>query len=217
MNVRAFLPAVLFLGATVGLVYFGWIHEREVPLIDVVEGPRPPVVADATTRPIVLRGLEERFRTQGNALREERNAIAREHAEAVEDWRQGRRPLREVENLEQLLWVARKAVGEIDARTMHANLAELFAREAQRRELLQADGMASEDDVLRAWLYVARERVRAGQPEPDAQGRDYAAQRTAYLDGWRRRNELLLESGIGTREYLEIEWKALQEDFPPVP
>ena len=40
------------------------------------------------------------------------------------------------ERLEQMLWVARQRVGEIDEATLHRKLAELFAREHDRLKIL---------------------------------------------------------------------------------
>jgi hypothetical protein len=214
VNVRPFLPAVLFAAAIAGLAWLAWPGERLVPLVEVVPGPRPPVQGDPRTRPIALRGLLERFHTKGNALREERNEIAERHKAAVAAWRAGTMALRDVENLEQLLWVARFKVGEIDAKELHTRLAELFDREAQRLALLADQGMAGEDDVRLARLFTARERRLAGLPIDDPQGRDYAALRAGYLADFKRRSELLLESGFGTREQFELEWASLQRDFP---
>ncbi len=214
VNVRQFLPPVLFVGGIVALVALGWRGEPTVDLVDFTEGPRTPVTADPTTRPIVLRGLMARLNFTGNALRKERNEIATRHAEAVELWRAGKLPLRSVEGLEQLLWVARFKVGEVSAETMHAELAVLFGREVRRLELLAAMNLAGTDDLELARLYTARERTLAGLKVEDADGRDYAALRKHYLDEFRRRNELLMERGIGSREHMELEWSALQEDFP---
>ena len=38
--------------------------------------------------------------------------------------------------------------------------------------------------------------------------------RARYLAEWKRRHDLLLESGIGSREQVDLEWDALQKDFP---
>jgi hypothetical protein len=185
-----------------------------VPLVEVVPGPRPPIQADPRTRPIALRGLLKRFHAKGNVLREERNLFAERHKEAVAAWRAGTMSLREVENLEQLLWVARFRVGEIDAQALHTHLAELFDREAQRLALLAGQGMAGEDDVRLARLFTARERHAAGLPIGDPEGRDYATLRASYLADWKSRNEALLENGFGTREQFDMEWHSLHEDFP---
>ncbi len=214
MNVRQFLPAVLFVAAIVALVLLAWVGERPVPLVDVLDGPRPPVSADARTRPIVLRGLMGQFNSTGNELRRERNELAERHRQAVAAWKAGKESLREVENLEQLLWVARFKVGEIKAQELHERLAELFGREARRLELLAEVGMAGPNDVRLARLYTARERSLAGLPSEDPQGRDYETLRSAYLADFKRRSELLLENGLGTREQFDLDWKALQEDFP---
>ncbi len=214
MNLRQFLPPVLFVGATVALVLLAWPGERLDPLVEVTEGPRPPVSADDHTRPLVLRGMMDRFPGSGNVVRRARNELAERHREAVADWRAGKLSLREVESVEQLLWVARYRVGEIPAQELHTRLAELFEREARRLELLAERGMAGPHDVQLAHLYVARERHLAGLPSVDPKGRDYAALRKSYLAEFKRRTTLLLEQGLGSKEQNDLEWEALQKDFP---
>lgn len=214
MNLRQFLPPVLFVGAIVALVLLAWPGERLEPLVEVTKGPRPPVSADGRTRPLVLRGLLDRLPGHGNALRRARNELAERHREAVVAWKAGKLALREVEDLEQLLWVARFRTGEVPEQEMHARLAELFARETRRLELLAERGMAGPQDVDLARLYTARERHLAGLPLEDAQGRDYPAMREAYLTEYKRRTALLLENGLGSKEYYDLEWEALQKDFP---
>ncbi|MDJ0523064.1 MAG: hypothetical protein QNJ90_13425 [Planctomycetota bacterium] len=214
MNLRQLAPAVLFVVAVVALVWLAWPGQKPIPLVEVLDGPRPPVSADGRTRPLVLRGLTELFPGGGNVLRRERNELAERHRKAVASWRAGKLSLREVEGLEQMLWVARHKVGELPEQEMHARLAELFGREARRLEILAEKGMAGEHDLALARLYTARERHLAGMQIEDAKGRDYATMREQFLTGTERRNRLLLESGMGSKEHMELEWEALQKDFP---
>ncbi len=208
---RRFLPAVLLLGGAALLAWYLWGTTRPIPLVPLVEGPRPPVHADPTTRPIVLRGLADRFLASGNALRRERNDIARRHGAAVAAWRAGSMPLREVEKLEQLLWVARFKNSEISAREMHAQLATLFAREVKRQALLASKGLAGQEDLALARLYAARERHLA-QASPADDG--YEALRERTLAAYERRHRLLVETGLEKREVLDLDLEALRRDFP---
>ena len=107
------------------------------------------------------------------------------------------------------LWVHRGRLHEIDAQTMHRALAELFQREHERLEKLHAQGLAGEDRVKRAALYVARERHRAGEAESG-----YAQERSTYLADLKERHRLLLKSGLGHAESQRAEYEALQAEFP---
>jgi len=211
---RRLLPSVLLLGAAAFAAWMFWGTERPIALIPVTIGPRPPVHADPATRPIGLRGLADRFRATGNALRRERNDVAQRHAAAVAAWRAGEMPLREVENLEQLLWVARYKTGEISAREMHTQLATLFGREAQRQARLAEKGLAGEEDATLARLYAARERHLARTPAAEDDDR-YETLRQKTLDDFERRHRTLVDSGMEKREGMELEWQALKKDFPP--
>jgi hypothetical protein len=205
------LPALLLVAATGGLVWLAASGGPEVPLVPVAPGPRPPVVGDARTAPQVLAGVMDQVPERGAALRRRRNALALAHREAVAEWRAGRLPLRRVEELEELLWVARWKVGEVDAHALHRHLAELFEREHRRLKLLAARGLAGQDQVERAALYVARERHRAGLPP---RGKDYETLRRAYLDAFRQRHETLVDAGLGYRQQLRLDMEELTHEFP---
>mgnify|MGYP001822089000 CR=1 FL=1 len=216
MNARQILTALLLTGVSYGVFSLRLTTERDVRLIDVEESPRAPVDPDARTKPLVLTGIADRVQGEGNELRKLRNDLARRHSQAIVDWRAGRETLREVERLEQMLWVARHKVGEIDEATMHAHLAELFGREHERLEILYERGLASRAQVERAAMYVARERFLAGEDVRDAKGRDYETMRREYLERVHEYNTALIENGLGHREQLELDLLKLSEDFPPV-
>ena len=74
--------------------------------------------------------------------------------------------------------------------------------------------MAGPHDVQLARLYVARERNLAGLPNKDPKGPDYPAVRASYLAEFKRRTALLLENGLGSKEQYDLEWEALEKDFP---
>ena len=215
MTGRQILASLLFLAVSVTIAWLVVTSEHRVPLIPVEEGPRPPVAADPRTTAQVLAGVGEALPYQGNDLRKRRNGLAQEHRAALEAWRLGRTSLREVESLEQSLWVARAQVGEVDAQELHLRLAELFERERQRLVQLQEQGLAGEDQLHRAALYVARERHLAGLPVEDAAGRDYETLRRDYLASFRARHETLVEAGLGHREQLHLDLQQLERDFPP--
>ena len=208
--------AMLLTAATFGALALVLSREGQVPLVPVAEGPRPPIAPDARTKPMVLSGLYDRVAGKGNELRRLRNDLAREHREAIQAWRAGEGTLREVERLEQLLWVARHRVGEIDERTMHARLAELFARERDRLVQLFERGMAGQDQVARANLYVARERHLAGEVVRDDDGRDYETMRREYLQDRHDQYKTLIEAGLGHPENMRVDLLKLAEEFPPV-
>ena len=216
MNARQILLALLLTGASFGVIYLALNTERSVPLIPVEESPRAPVDPDPATKALVLAGLAERIEGEGNELRKFRNALAREHADAIAQWKAGRVPLREVERLEQLLWVARHRIGEIDDVTLHRNLADLFARERDRLVILFERGLAGRDQLQRANLYVMRERFLAGEDPRDAKGRDYETVRREYLESVHERHTTLIDAGLGHRESMRLDLMKLAEEFPPI-
>jgi hypothetical protein len=208
------LLSVSVLG-TAALLWVLLAGEREVRLVPVAPAPRPPVRADPGTQPLVLSGYLDPSRLAGNALRRRRNELAEAHREALAAWEAGRRPLREAEGLEMLLWAARRQVGEIDERAFHAELAVLFERELERLERLYEEKLAGEDQVARARLYVARERHRAGLPIDDPRGRTYEEMRSAYLAETKARQERLIELGLGYREQFLVDYAQLEREFAP--
>ncbi len=216
MNARQILLALLLTGCSLAAIMYVLGREGSVPLIEVETGPRVPVVADSQTDAIVQSGLAERITAEGNAMRKMRNDIARQYRDALAAWRDGRMPLRDVEGIEQMLWVARYRTGEIEKQEMHAALAELFTREHKRVKALHERGAAGDTDLAVAAMFVARERFHAGLPIEDPMGRDYETLRREFLEGFRKTNERLIEMGIGHREALQIEFERLARDFPPV-
>ena len=216
MNARQILLALLITGASFSVLYLTLNREGEVPLIEVAESPRVPVDPDPATKALVLAGLNERVQAKGNELRKFRNELARQHAEAIELWREGQVSLREVERIEQLLWVARQRVGEIDKKTLHTHLAELFSREYDRLQILYERGLAGLDQLAKARLYVMREQFHAGQDPRDPDGRDYETVRREYLERVHERNATLVEAGLSYREHKKLELLKLAEEFPPI-
>lgn len=216
MNGKQILLALLLTGASFATIYVLLDAEGEVRLIEVEESPRLPVEADASTKKLVLAGLGDKLPASGNELRKARNDLARRHREAIEAWRRGKVPLREVERIEQMLWVARHKTGEIDEPTLHRKLAELFGREHERLQILYERGLASRKQLDIAALYVARERYLAGEDVRDEQGRDYETMRREFLEALHVKNTALIDSGLGHREQLELELINLSEEFPPV-
>jgi hypothetical protein len=216
VTARQFLLAILLSGASFTVLWLLLGAERQVPLVAVEEGPRVPVAPDPQTTALVLTGLTDRIKGDGNELRKLRNDLAKRHKEAVELWRAGQLPLRQVERLEQVLWVARQRVGEITETEMHARLAELFERERQRLAILYERGIVGPLSLQLATLYVAREQHLAGLPVKDPMGRDYDTMRREYLEGVRVRHQLHISGGLGHHEQMKLDLLKLAEEFPPV-
>jgi len=216
VTARQFLLGLILSGASFALLWLLLGTEREVPLVAVEEGPRVPVSGDSQTKPLLLIGLADRIQGEGNELRKLRNDLARRHKDAIRLWRAGQLPLRHVERLEQVLWIARHRVGEIEAVEMHRHLAELFERERVRLTILDKSGLAGPDQLERAALYVARERYHAGLPINDSLGRDYETMRREYLEGKRHTHETLIDDRLGHREQMKLDMLRLAEEFPPV-
>ena len=229
VNPRHLLLAALSVIGIATLAYVMFGESPLVPLVPLEEGPRPPVAANDETKHQLfcgLRGLKEAERAAGaditiakkttNARRHERNELAVKHREAIVLWRAGGISLREVESIEQELWVAREHIGEITAKQMHAKLAELFGRETKRLAILHENGHAGRDQLERARLYEAREQHLAGLPLNDPKDSTYEQRRREYLVSVKRRHELLIEAGLGPKEYLGNLYADLKREFPPV-
>ena len=216
MNGRQILLALLLTGVSFGAIYLVMAREGTVRLVDVSDGPRVPVDPDADEVAIGFAGLSDQVQGTGNELRRTRNELAERHTRAIELWRAGRVPLREVERLEQLLWVARHKVGEIDDVTLHRKLAELFQRERDRLRILYERGLAGIDSLERADLYVMRERFLAGEDPRDGEGRDYETVRRAYLERRHEQQASLVQGRMVTREQMKVELLELAAEFPPV-
>lgn len=217
MNRKQFLLAALVAAGSAVVIYLLLSAEHLVPLVQVEEGPRPPVRPRGDAPHLTLSGLGQPPEFEGNDLRRHRNRLAEQHRALLAQWRAGRAHLNAVEAVEMELWVARAAVGEVEDAVMHAKLAELFARELERLTKLHANMLAGADQVARAALYVARERHRAGLPQEDPEGRDYETERVAYLAAVKERHERLVDQGVGNREDLKQEYEMLEEEFPPEP
>ncbi|MDF1700904.1 MAG: hypothetical protein P1V36_07070 [Planctomycetota bacterium] len=215
MNLRQILLALLLTGASFAVLWLVMGSERTVPLIEIEETPRVAVAPADDSKSLVLTGLAGRVQGSGNDLRKARNELARKHRHGISQWKAGRLTLREVERIEQLLWVARFKVGEIDEPTLHRQLAELFSREHRRLQILQDRGLAGPDEVERAALYVAREQHLAGERVTDAQGRTYEQMRRAYLERMHTHYTALIEGGLGHREQMKLDLLQLAEEFPP--
>ena len=224
MSPKYILLALVSVVATAGLLYLLFGHTPLVPLQPIEPAPRPPVVADSASKPQLLMGLHDPFRTEGiedlvNAKRRARNDLAERHAAALAEWKKGERPLREVEAIEEMLVVAMERTGEIDMQTVHERLAELFEREVKRLEMLRKTGHAGESQLQRARLYLARELYLAGQAATDPRAAGYPEARIAYLEQFRKEQDTLVESGLAKRGYADLEYQDLLDDFPepPVP
>lgn len=216
MNARQILLALLLTGVSFAVIYVLMQQEGTVRLVEVTPGPRTPVDPPSDEHPLGFAGIDAQIKGEGNELRKLRNELARKHAEAVERWKQGAISLREVERLEQQLWVARHRVGEIDDVTLHKNLAELFGRERDRLAILHERGLAGIDSLQRAELYVMRERFLAGEDPRDKAGRDYETVRRAYLERRHEQSVTLVQGGMYTREQMKVDLLELAAEFPPV-
>ena len=118
--------------------------------------------------------------------------------------------LREVESIEQMLWVARMHTGEVTKQEMHENLARLFERELKRVEALAQRGFAGRDAVERTRMYLARELYLAGRAATDPRAAAYPEARIAYLESVKRLHETRVRTGIGHREHLAMEYERLE-------
>jgi len=220
VTLKYVLAAALSIAGIAGVLYLTLGGERLVPLSELADTPRPPVTADKQTTAQLLSGLHDPFPPTGkdnlvNAKRRARNALAERHGEAVALWRAGRLSIREVESIEQMLWVARAHTGEVAAAEMHEQLALLFEREQERVEILAERGFAGSDHVQRARLYVARELFLAGKAAVDPRAAAYPEMRVKYLAGRRRRYDSLVETGLAKRQHLDLEYEDLERNFPP--
>ena len=65
MSPKYILLALVSVVATAGLLYLLFGHTPLVPLQPIEPAPRPPVVADSASKPQLLMGLHDPFRTEG--------------------------------------------------------------------------------------------------------------------------------------------------------
>ena len=220
MTLKYVLAAALSIAGIAGVLYLTLGGERLVPLSILADTPRPPVTADKQTKAQLLSGLHDPFPPTGknnlvNAKRRARNELAERHAEAVALWRAGRLSIREVESIEEMLWVARVHTGEVAAAEMHEQLALLFEREQERVEILAERGFAGGDHVQRVRLYVARELFLAGKAAVDPRAAAYPEMRVKYLADVKRRYDTLVGAGLAKRQHLDLEYEELERNFPP--
>lgn len=205
-------PIIAAAGLLLGVGLLGYVlWDTEVKLIPLPEAARGKVEVDpAAARPslVGLRTTTSPHNT-GDAARRERNRIAAAWIEALQQREAGKRSQGEVERIEMELWVQRLHTGEVTASQVHEALAALFERELTRRKRLLDQGFASENDVRKAEVLLARERFAAGQDATD-----YPARRASYLQARRRHLLLLARSGVMVKDVAVVEIEALEKELP---
>ena len=210
MNLRPILAAALLIAGAGLIGYLMW-DRRPVPLIPLPEAPHGPVAADRSAPKPNLLGLTHAAsaHVRGDDARLERNRLAHAWIAALADLEAGRMNQGAVERLEMELSIQRLHTGEVKADEAHARLAELMARELQRRKTLFAAGFASPDDVRQAEVLLARERHSAGDAKSG-----YAATRQEYLAARRKHFLLLVRSGLMLKDVAEVEIELLELELP---
>ncbi len=208
---KPYLAAAALIAGVFAIFYLAFSAERVVPLVPLTDPPRPPVKADPKSTHTTLSGRRPTGIDKSNESREARNALVKAHQEALAAWRAGTRTLREVESIEMDLLLARHRIREIDDAALHSALVTLYTRELERLTALHAKGLASQDHIELARLYLARERHLAGAEE----GQNYEVLRTKFLADTKARHERLIKLRVGKREHLAVEYDALVEEFGP--
>jgi hypothetical protein len=139
-----------------------------------------------------------------------RKARERDHALAVTRHEQGFTSLAEVEAAALALLDARHRLGEVTEATWRAGRVEHFERAEERLARLVEAGFATETELERARLALARELQLAGREHA------YEELREALLRGLRDRTDRLVEAGLLSRTAAGEQVRRLEEEFPPL-
>lgn len=187
MPSNRFLQVFLLLLAVAAIVWFAF-RPGEIRLIELPTPPRDAPVATSGERELALMSLDDRRLLEGAELRKARNALVEAWRAALEDYRAGQGTLRTAEMIELKVLIVRRQIGELDARAFHAARATLLAREIERLQALTAfdPPQASPAAIREARVYLARERLLAGEPD-----HKYAAHRQVQLTALKDRVQVL--------------------------
>ena len=193
-----------------GAVGYFLLDRGPRPLVKLPDAPHPEVTVHKSDPKPSLLGLRPALSAHqaGDAARAERNRIANLWIRALADLEAGQTNQGAVERIEMDLWVQRVHTAEVKPEEAHQALARLFTRELERRKQLFKVGFASEEDVRRAEVLLAREKYAAGQES------DYPTRRTSYLAKRRHQIDVLARAGVMVKDVAIVEMETLEAELP---